>query len=86
MKTPTDKNAVKPGHIMQIAPEEDHGSALRMLVVEKVLTWGVEGYIAGAPGIVSRTWNLIEPTGGSAVFDQKGKRLRETEAPAKHHP
>lgn len=74
------------GSIVQIAPEEDHGTRLRLMVVTKIESWGVSGYVHGTDGGISRTWNLIEPTGGMLVFDPTGKRLTPPKSTAKHHP
>lgn len=75
---------IKPGDIFQIVPEEDHGYRLRLMVVTEVKSWGVAGNVGGE--MISRTWNLIEPTGGRMVFDASGKRIGEQAPVGKHHP
>ena len=75
---------IKVGSIVQIVPEEDHGTPKRLLVVTEIESWGVSGYLQNDLKI-ARTWNLIEPTGGSIVFDQNGKRV-VADKPRFHHP
>ncbi len=74
---------VKEGHIVQLTPDDVHSPG-RLLVVEKVESWGVVARVAGADGVYRRAWQFVEPTGGKVVFDKDGNRL--TAAPvAKHH-
>lgn len=74
---------VKVGDIVQLTPDAD--AALRLLVVDKIESWGIVGGVPGVGGVYRRTWQFIEPTGGKLVFDKDGKRV--TAAPvARHHP
>lgn len=86
MNDPDLIRRIIPGSIVQIVPEEDHGLRTRLLVVTRVNSWGVDGTVEGHPGSVSRTWNLIEPTGGQLVFDADGKRVGPTPQAQRHHP
>lgn len=78
---------VKVHSIVQITPDEDHGMGCQLLIVNKIEEWGVRGVLFNGPEI-SRTWNLVEDTGGIAVFDPATQKRWEPEAPPreKHHP
>ena len=75
---------IKPGSIMQIGPDEAHGSRLQFLIVTKVESWGVRGDLPNG-GNVGRPWSLVEPTGGMVVFDKDGKRFEPPPPTVKHH-
>ena len=75
---------IKPGSIMQITPDEDHGSRLQLLVVTKIETWGVRGDLSSG-GNVGRPWSLVEPTGGVIVFGPDGNRFEPPAPTVKHH-
>lgn len=85
MLTPADYKEIKINSIVQISPEEDHGTKLQFGVVTSVESWGVRMRLHNG-GVISRTWNLIEQTGGMAVFDNFGQRLEEPKPTSKHHP
>ncbi len=75
---------IKVGSIVQIAPEEDHGARLQLMVVSKLETWGIRGTLPNG-GEVGRPWSLIEPTGGQIVFGPDGKRFIPPPPTVKHH-
>lgn len=79
-----DIRKIKIGSIVQIAPEEDHGSRLQLLVVTGIESWGIRGDLSSG-GNVGRPWSLIEPTGGVVVFDKDGKRFEPPPPTVKHH-
>lgn len=78
---------VKVGSVMQITPDEDHGLGCHLMIVRKIEEWGVRGCLFAGPDI-SRTWNLVEDTGGVAIFDPETKQRFAPEPPpeGKHHP
>jgi hypothetical protein len=87
---------IEVGSVVQISPEYDR-LEMRGLFgrVTDVKSWGVmlaihvpDEAVAGVePVIFMRlTWNLIEPTGGKAVWDATGARLTEAPKPMRHHP
>lgn len=91
MKAPTTKQreAIRPGDIYQITHQDDRGFRGCMLVVERLETWGLTGWVQVAGGQLAfygQVWSHIEPTGGRAVFGKDGQRVRETAVPGAHHP
>ena len=80
-----DRNT-KVGAIMQISPADEQGNGKVLMVVEKVHSWGVAGYLPNTDGTLSRTWDLIEPTGGVVAFERDGKPFKSPPPPQKHHP
>lgn len=75
---------IAPGDIFQVCGEDTH-YPLRLLVAQKIESWGIYGYIAGVEGNVSRAWNLIEQTGGRVAFGRDGKPFIPAPATPKHH-
>lgn len=83
---PESIKRVKVGSIMQIVPEEDHGLGCHFLFVTRLEGWGVRG-LDFSGNEISRTWNLVENTGGIAVFDPRTRRrITPEKPPEKHHP
>lgn len=76
---------IKVNAIVQINKLDDHGTALRYMVVTKLETWGVRGMLIHNGELVGRPWSHIEPTGGAAVFDHSGERLLPDVPRLKHH-
>lgn len=79
-----DRNT-KVGAIMQIVPGDDQGNGKLLMVVDKVHSWGVVGYVPNTDGTISRTWNLVEPTGGGVAFERDGKPFKAPAPKPKHH-
>jgi len=78
-----DKNT-QVGAIMQIGSDDEH--ALALMVVDKVESWGVRGYLPHVHGTMQRSWSAIEPTGGVVRLDREGKTFAAPAPPMKHHP
>lgn len=81
------------GSIVQVIPGDDHGHGIKLFVVEQVESWGVKAYHFEHEKTqkavhTAFTWNMIEPTGGQAVFDTDGRRAENAPAVAvrPHHP
>lgn len=80
------REGVVPGTILQINPTAgDIPGAGGFCVVEEVNTWGVKAYVQDH-GLRPVAWSEVEKTGGRAIWDGQGVRLREPEEPMRHHP
>ena len=89
---PESTKQIEPHAIVQIVPSDDNRGFDGLLaeVVTKE-TWGVTAAIrtmgVGSTVAVHRfPWSMIEPTGGTVVFDTNGKRVADLALKQKHHP
>lgn len=82
-KASTD--AIRLGSIVQISPKDDHGCSMFLGVVTNKESHGVQIRLHGG-ALTSRTWNLIEPTGGMEIFRPDGARWNPDAPSSKHHP
>lgn len=89
--TAENRAKIKVGSIVQISHSDDQGFRGCLMVVAKIETWGCSGWVAvpGAgsnPAFFGKPWDQIEPTGGTAPFNEKGERILPAADAPKHHP
>lgn len=79
---------IKKGSIVQVDPKAELGflAAGGLAIVVAKHAWGVDvNIIVGTHGTRALTWQHIEPTGGTLVWEEDGTRL-VPEQQRKHHP
>jgi hypothetical protein len=88
----SDAHLLKPGSIVQIDPADrwalDNMCAGELAIVTEVQSWGVMAFLAKAPhgGAFRFVFHMVEPTGGTIIWDRLGKRAGTPSAPQRHHP
>lgn len=81
------RDAMKPGDILQVDPKAELGPVMagKLVIVQRVQSWGVDAELPGTVGAFPLTWQHVELTGGSVVWDVTGQKVRETTEPGRHH-